>query len=171
MFNPKGKNSTKHLTDLFNQISNWGSYSGAVLSANKCKHLHICKKHDCSCLVKFSCVYLENVEILRFLGLTFNHRYHWETQNLVKNLQARIDVIKCLSSSKYNCIYSIVYASKALIVSKISFGLEIYGFSSKSALPKVKSFLNSTTRIAVGAHRTKNVNNLLFECVFFELNS
>lgn len=49
-FNKK-KNITKHLDSLFRNIQNWGDYSGSTLSLDKCKHIHICNKHNCICTI------------------------------------------------------------------------------------------------------------------------
>lgn len=67
-----------------------------------------------------------------------------------------MDVIKCLSSSKFNCnTLSLLNVVKSLIISKIDFALPLYGYSSNSLLKKVKTTMNNALRAAI--------NNLYYE--------
>mgnify|MGYP004573409177 CR=1 FL=1 len=162
----KEKNPTTILNELYNDISNWCDYSGAKLSTSKCKYIHFCRKHNCKSTIVFNNSQVEEVDNLRILGLIFNNKYYWNShiEYLANNLKARNNIIKCLGTPKYNCsTHTLIYVLKALIISKLSYGLQIYGHAPKTTLAKVKTTLNTSVRIALGAYRTTNTNNLLFE--------
>lgn len=162
----KVKNRTINLDTLYEDISGWCSYSGASLSPAKCKHMHICNKHNCNCSVAFGNYQLPNVSTLKILGVTFNKKHKWNTHidNLCLALQNRLNIIKCLSSHKHNCsTVTLVSVVKAIIIAKIDFALPLYGNAPKSSLNKISTILNSGVRIALGAYRTTPTRNLLYE--------
>ena len=160
------KNTQTDLNNLFQNIDNWCLYSGAILSLDKSKHLHICRKIDCNSTILANNFQFEIVTQLRILGLIFNKRYNWNNHidALLVNLSKSLDVVKCLSSTKFNCsTLSLVNVMKALVFSKIDFGLPVYGFSANSVIKRVKSFMNNTIRTATGAFRSTPISNLYIE--------
>ena len=164
--NNRDKNITTDLNSLFQDLNNWCLYSGAVLSIAKSKHLHICRKNECNCTILANNYQLENVTQMRILGLIFNRRYNWKNhvERLIESLSKSLDVIKCLSSIKFNCsTLSLVNVMKALVFSKIEYALPIYGYASNSILKKVRSFMNNSIRLATGAFRSTRIANLYIE--------
>lgn len=136
-------------------------------------HIHFCRKHNCRCKILVNNTEIEIVENLKILGLIFSSTYHWNAhvEYLKTTIAAKLNVIKCLSATRYNCsTQTLIYASKALIVSKISYGLQFYGYAPKSILQKLNSILNTTARIVLGGYRTTNGNNLLCEIGFLPIN-
>ena len=162
----KTKNPKINLDSLFNDIFEWCSTSGARLSLNKCKQIHFCRKHDCSCNIEINNFQLEQVDNIKILGITFNKRYLWNThiQNLSSALKVQLNIIKCLSTPKFNCnTQTLVNVANALVISKLSFGIQIYGFAPPSTLKKIDVIVNCTFRTVLGAYRTTRVDNILFE--------
>uniref|UniRef100_W8C2B6 RNA-directed DNA polymerase from mobile element jockey n=1 Tax=Ceratitis capitata TaxID=7213 RepID=W8C2B6_CERCA len=162
----KQKNLAYNLDTLFQNIISWCNYSGAILSTEKCKHIHICRKHKCSTKIHTNNITIPTVNTIKMLGITFSNNYRWNSHitELATSLSKRLDIIKCLSSTKFNCnTHTLLMITKALVISKIDYGLFLYGDSPKSTLNKLKSKLNSAIRTALGAFRTTPIHNLLLE--------
>lgn len=168
----KEKNPVINLNNLFNDITDWTNYLGAVLSPNKCKYIHICRKRNCRCEIISNHILLSEVKNLRLLGLYFNNRYRWNEHidNLVKSLKQQLNIIKCLSSPKFNCSTStLIQITKALILSKVNYGLPIFGYTSESLLKKVNKQINAALRSSLGAFRTTRTKNLFSEAKILPL--
>lgn len=162
----KTKNTTINLDSLFCNISDWCNYSGGSLSPAKCKHMHICNKQNCICNVSTSQVHIPNVSSLKLLGVTFNRKHKWNPHidDLTTCLSKRLDIIKCLASTKFGCsTLTLVSIVKSIIISKLDYALPLYGSAAPSSLKKIKSILNTAVRIALGAFRTTPTSNILFE--------
>lgn len=128
--------------------------------------MHVCRKHNCHTEIFSNNIVISTVDNMKILGIIFNKRYNWNThiQNLLASLNKRLNIIKCLSNQNYNCNpASLISAVKALIVSKINYGLYLFGFSPKSTLNKLKTILNAAIRASIGAYRTTPINNLTYE--------
>lgn len=161
-----GKNPVLSLNGLFDDIKNWCDRSGAVLSTTKCKYLHICRKINCHCTIQTGDFTICEVESLRLLGLYVNSRYNWKDhiEFLASSLSNRLNIVKYLSNFKLNCnTDTLISVTRALIISKINYGLQIYGYASRTNLLKIKSIMNTALRFATGAFRTTPIQNLLFE--------
>jgi len=65
----KQKNPTTNLQTLFSQIDDWCTYSGSILSKEKCQVLHICRKHNCSAKTLTGDTNLPSTNSLRILRL------------------------------------------------------------------------------------------------------
>lgn len=162
----KDINPTSNLNHLFQDILNWCEYSGAKLSPTKCKYIHICRKQNCNCNILTSDILLSHSDELKILGIIVNKKYKWNSHidYLTSSLTKQLNVIKCLSSPKLNCnTYSLVTTIKSLIISKISYGLFLFGYSPKSHLNKLKVIIHAAIRSALGALRSTPINNLLLE--------
>lgn len=161
------KNPIINVQGLFRDINQWCIYSGAVLSSSKCKYLHICRKRNCTVSVPGdNNISITQVETLKILGLVINKRYDWNSQIeiLSDSLTKQLNIIKCLSSHKFNCnTYTLISIIKALLISKINYSLPFFGYSSKCSLRKIKTKVSSAIRMALGAFRTTPITNMLFE--------
>lgn len=132
----------------------------------KCKHLHICRKHNCAPDLNYCTPPIPSADTLKILGITFNNRYKWNShiEQLILSLSHKLNIIKCLSNKKFQCnTFTLVSIVKSLIISKLSYGIFIYGYTAKSFLNKLKTSYNSAVRLALGAHRTTKINNMLYE--------
>jgi len=65
------------IVDLKN-ICNWCNLSGASLSLSKCKHIHICRKHNCVCQLSTVTNSICTVAELTMLDLSFDRKYKWQ---------------------------------------------------------------------------------------------
>jgi len=68
------KNVTMFINSLFTDIISWCDYSGAKLSVQKFKHLHICRKHRCNFTITSQAYCLNQANSLKILGLTISSR-------------------------------------------------------------------------------------------------
>lgn len=162
----KEKNPTLALNGLFDNIKDWCEISGAILSDTKCKYIHICRKKNCHCTIQSGNFSITEATTLRLLGLYINQKYNWKDHIsfLSTSLSKRLNVIKCLSSSKFNCnISTLTSIIRSLMLSKVNYLLPIYGQAPKPNIKKIETIINSAIRMALGAFRTTPIKNLLFE--------
>ena len=156
--------------EILTEIDNWSQYSGATISTEKCKHLHVCRKTSCTNTnINYNNYTIENVNNLKILGLIFDCKNSFKTHclNLRHNLAARLNVIKYLSSNNSlmhtNTLLNII---KQTMQSKIDYGIEIYGKCAPTTLNVIKPPLNTAIRRGLRAHRMTKVENLLAEAGF-----
>ena len=118
-FSKNNNNSRVKLafTNLLSDIKHWSKTSGASLSLSKCKTLHICNKHYCNPpTVIYNNFNIEN---------KFNFSHH--CINLKKKLTSLLYIIKYLSSKKSSVhTNTLLNVTKALILPKIDYGIQIY---------------------------------------------
>jgi len=127
----KRKNFNINLNPIITSILDWAEDSGAKLSTTKCKHLHVCRKHNCNCALSTGNIQIQNETSLKILGVHFNNKYRWKTNTelLSHSLKQSINIIKCLSRPKLNCNTStLLNVTKATITAKTDYGLPIYGY-------------------------------------------
>ena len=172
--NKKDPNEIKEqFIKILNSITEWGKYSGASISIEKCKHLHVCRKHRCSNIdLRYYNYIIENVSNLSILGLVFDNRrtYKHHCMYLKTNLAARLDVIKYLSSiNSFIHTNTLLNITKLIIQSKIDYALTIYGNCSQTNLNSIKPPLNTAIRRSLRAFRTTPVANILAEGGFLPL--
>jgi len=161
----KKKETTLDINPLLTDIQEWCNYSGASLSIPKSRHLHICRKKKCNFSI-LSSLNLKNETTLKILGITITNKYKWDAhiEKLVIQLAKRLNIIKCLCSTSFNChIKTILDVINSIIMSKIDFGLFLYGRAPKSKINKIKTIYHSAVRMALGAFRSSPINNLLYE--------
>lgn len=162
----RSKNPTLNVSTLFAQIKKWGHYSGASLSPTKCKYIHFCRKRNCAPIVYLNDYTLEETNNLKILGLYFNNKYYWHThiKNLTNTLSKNLNIIKCLSSQKFNCnVITLISITKSIILSKINYCLPFFGQAPKYLISKIKTTTNAAIRSSLGAFRSTPINNMLFE--------
>jgi len=160
------KNVTMFINSLFTDIISWCDYSGAKLSVQKFKHLHICRKHRCNFTITSQAYSFNQANSLKILVLTISRRYRWKDHiyTLAVELSKRINIIKWLGNRRYNCdTRSLINTINALVISKIDYCLPFYGNCPISCLRKLKTIYHAALRLAIGAPRTTPINNLLIE--------
>ena len=110
---------------------------------------------------------------MRLLGLIINKRYNWKDhiEYLITSLSKRLNVLKCFGNTKWNCkATNLLSVSKALLMSKINYGLQFFGYAPKSQINKINSVINTSLRISLGALRSTPISNLRFETDLRSLN-
>ncbi|XP_044573254.1 uncharacterized protein LOC123257582 [Drosophila ananassae] len=128
--------------------------------------MHICRKQCCTCQVSTQTHVIESVKELKILGVSFDSKYSWKPHinNLTKSLTKSSNIIKFLANDKYNCQpTTLVQIVKSLSLSKIDFGLPLYGLAPKTQIKPIKSILNNALRTALGAFRSTPIYNIYVE--------
>jgi len=147
--------------EILHEINSWGATSGASLATDKCQLLHICRKHRCNPFnIDFNNKIIKNVNFLKFLGITFDSKliFQQHCKILKQQLETRFNIIKFLSS-KYSCIHinPLVEITRALMLSKIDYGLPIFKWCAKSHIRKLQAPYHGAVRRALHAFPTSPV--------------
>lgn len=155
------------LYKVIEDIMSWSTISGAKLSLEKCKVLHICRKQNFPHInININNIFIENVNELKILGQTFSNKYKWKLHcnNLRKSLATTTNTISYLASKKLNVhVNTLFRITKAIVISKIIYGLEIYGNCPKSTFNVLKPYYHQAARRSIGAFRTTPILNILAE--------
>lgn len=109
---------------------------------------------------------INNANTLKILGITFDCKFTFKEHCLLlkKNLSTRVNVIKFLSSIKSSShVTSLIRVIKSIILSKIDYGLIIYGKCARSTLQIIEPTYHSAVRLALKAYRTTPLKNMLTE--------
>jgi len=150
---------------ILQDLESWGISSGASLSIEKCHTLHICRKvHCCFPTLEFRNKTIQTVTNLKILGIIFDSRFSFKEHciTLRKQLEVRANIIKFLSS-KFSHIHPNILTNitRALILSKIEYGLPIYGAATH--LRKLQSPYNTSVRRSINAFPTSPIRCILAE--------
>lgn len=149
--NKSNKKIQKALQETVQEITKIGNKIGLTFSKEKTKTIHFCNKQKCEPIKLY--IYekeIEETKVIKILGLLIDKRYLFNTH--VKLLKARItndlNLLKMLSNIKYginqDTMRKIIIA---LVVSKIRYCIEIYGFSSIENTKKIDVMLNHFKRL------------------------
>ena len=162
----KQKNPTININTILNEIKQWSQHSGAKLSTNKCKLIHFCRKQKCKANPENPNTDIETTHNLKILGLIFNNKYKWNNhiEQLNTELTKKLNIIKCLANNKMETDpIAIISVIKAIIISKINYGLYLYQQAAKTKLNTIKRTLNTAMRSALGAKKSTPTINLYYE--------
>lgn len=163
----------QELTKCLHQINIWSETSGAIISFDKTKHLHICRKRNCNEIdIEYNNNKIENVNCCKILGIYIDCKYSFKEHcaYLKKDLHSRLNIIKYLSSSKSQMhSNSLLKVAQSVILSKIDYGLIFYYKSAKSVRTPIETVLHSAVRTSLRAYRTTPIQNLLAEGGFESL--
>ncbi|XP_075163337.1 uncharacterized protein LOC142235971 [Haematobia irritans] len=161
------------LINTLSVIDEWSKVSGANISFDKTKHLHICNKRNCRPInITYNNNYIENCDTCKILGVHFDHKYNFKNHciSLKKSLQPRLNIIKYLSSPRsYVHTNNLLKIAQAIILSKIDYGLILYNVAPKTAMSAIESTMHNAIRSSLRAFRTTPVQNLLAESGFESL--
>lgn len=158
------------------KILNWADKVGFKFSFSKTKVVHFCRirgLHPDPDLYMYG-QRISCVEQTRFLGLTFDHRLTWEPHIRalkVKCLQAS-QILKILAHSYWGSDRNtllIIY--KALILSKLSYGCEVYSSASPRHLAMLDAIHHGGIRLATGAFKSSPIMSLLVDSGEMSLES
>lgn len=154
-------------SNALTDILSWCNTSGAKLSVDKCKTLHVCRKTSCKQInFKFNNINIVNVNNLSILGIIFSDRYNFKKHciELKKSLAARANLVNFLSCKKSKAhLNTLCNITRSLVLSKIDYGLLIYGNSPKATINIIKSPYHQAVRRSLNAFPTSPVRNMLAE--------
>ena len=154
-------------TNILNDIKEWGKTSGANLSIDKCKILHICRKKNCTSFnLSYENIAIECVNHLKILGIVFEKNFTFKQQclKLRYDLAARLNIIKYLSSKHCHIHVNILtQITRALVLSKIEYALPIFGWCATSHLKLLNKPYHTAVRRSLNAFPTSATTNILTE--------
>ena len=106
------------------------------------------------------------VQEARFLGLTFDRRLTWVPH--LKSLKGKcleaLKIFKALAHTSWGADRKMLLRLyKALILSKISYGCEVYSSALPSRLKMLDSIHHAGIRLATGAFKSSPIQSLLVE--------
>ena len=149
-------------------ISEWAEVRGFRFSTSKTVVMHFCHvrgAHPDPDLYlygrRISCV-----EETRFLGLIFDHKMSWGPH--LKDLKARclktLDILKALSHTSWGADRKhMLVLYKALVMSKLAYGCEVYSSATDYRLKTLNSIHNVGIRLASGAFKSSPISSLLVD--------
>lgn len=133
-----------------NAIVDKGFQSGLKFSYEKTKAIHFCKKWNC--IRPFNALenkIIKEVNSIKILGIILEKKYNFKLHinQLKLKLSKDLQFIKIISNSKYglsqNVLEKIV---TAVVVSKIKYGVELYGNTSMANKKIINTMLNHFNR-------------------------
>ena len=151
-----------------NKIIQWADMNGFKFSTNKTVIVHFCRIRG---LHPDPDIYIKGQRIpcaqeARFLGLIFDHRLTWVAH--LKSLKSKcldaLNILKVLAHTSWGSDrQTLLRLHKALILSKISYGCEIYSSATPSRLKILDSVHHSGIRLATGAFKSSPIPSILVD--------
>ena len=106
------------LNKIFIDLNKWCKISGASISQEKSKHLHICRKNRCSIdQFQINSAAFTNVKELKVLGLIFNKTCNWNSHIafLAGDLSKRINILKSICGLSSESHVFVTFAKPAVV--------------------------------------------------------
>ena len=157
------------------KVVRWAAERGFKFSPSKTVVMHFCRIRgihpDPDLYIygqRISCV-----QETRFLGLLFDCKLTWEPhiKNLKKKCLKSVDVLKVLSCTKWGADRKhLLQLHHAIVVSKLSYGCEVYSSAKKSKLDSLNAVHNAGIRIATGAFKSSPIPSLMVDANELPLN-
>jgi len=166
--NKKDLNSVKDtFSNVLDELEQWGASSGASVSIGKYQVLHICRKQNCNFPeIVFKNKAIQQTNHLKILGITFDSRLTFKEHclRLRKQLESRLNIIKFLSS-KYSHVHinTLINITRALKLSKIDYGLPIFGWIAASNIKSIQPPYHAAVRRSIYAFPTSPTKCTLAE--------
>lgn len=158
----------KCVQSSLNSISNWGSTWGFKFSPSKTNAIIFTKKQNVNpTQLKIYAQPIEYVENVKFLGLTFNHTVTWQphVDNVVSRCQNILNLMRSASGNAWGADkHTLLLIYRSLILSRISYGQEVFASASSCVLSKLDTIQCKALRIACGAMCSTPLNCLQILC-------
>ena len=149
-------------------IVNWAERNGFKFSTSKTVAMHFCRIRG---IHPDPDLYLNGqripcVEETRFLGLMFDRRLTWTAH--IKYIKTKcleaLNILRVLSHTSWGADrQTLLRLHKAFIISKLSYGCEIYSSATQSRLKSLDSVHHAGIRLATGAFKSSPVPSLLVD--------
>lgn len=160
----------RRLNSALDNIHRWTSTSGFQISVEKTKAM-IFYRHKRHLRGNVTALHMGDVHIpfcdnAKFLGLTFDSHLNWRDhiRNLKARCMQRMNVIKAVTRVHWGADRpTLLLLYKAIILSVLDYGCQIYGNASDSALDKLDPVHHQGIRLSSGAFRSSPINSLMAE--------
>ena len=150
------------------RVIKWGEHRGFKFSFSKSVVVHFCRLrgvHPDPDLYmhgqRISCM-----EQTRFLGLIFDNRLTWipHLKDLKSRCMKALDILRILSHTSWGADrHQLLHIHKSLVLSKLSYGCEIYTSATKSRLSILDPVHHAGVRLATGAFKSSPITSLLVD--------
>lgn len=149
-------NSTngKRMKKAINLISRKGDEIGLYFSEEKTKSIHICKRrgnNKCKpCNHKIYGKEIKSEKMITYLGLQLQENYKFNNQvnSIKQKIKKDAIVIKMLSAKRFGTNQDILRKIvQSLIISKVKYCIEVYGFVSDTSIYTIDTLLNKVKRM------------------------
>lgn len=173
--NNDNNTNTKNIQDTIDKIVHTGSKYGLNLSKDKTKAIHFCNKRKCKRKDNFigdnKIIEFDSIKIL---GIVFQKKLNW--RNHINHLKAKITkdipLIKILSNTKYGLNQDLLREIiRSLVISKINYGIELFGNSTENHLLILDRQLNHIKRLLLQAFITTPTESLSIESDILSMNN
>uniref|UniRef100_A0A8C1XU29 Uncharacterized protein n=1 Tax=Cyprinus carpio TaxID=7962 RepID=A0A8C1XU29_CYPCA len=157
----------KKIQKAVNEVEKWTNGWGFRFSLAKTKVICFSKKKNNPSLnVKMYGCQLEQISVVRFLGMwmdsKLNFRFH--IQKLIEKCKKGINVLRCLSGAEWGAsCHALKRIYCAVIRSNIDYGCIVHSSANKTLLNKIEVIQNQALRICCGAFRSSPVASLQVE--------
>ena len=151
-----------------NAIIKWADMNGFKFSTSKTVVVHFCRIQG---LHPDPDLYIKNqripcVEETKFLGLIFDRRLAWTSH--LKALKIKclkvLNIFKVLAHTSWGADrQTLLQLHKALILSKLLYGCEVYSSATPCRLRILDSIHHAGVRLATGAFKTSPIPSLLVD--------
>ena len=157
-----------------NDMNTWLSGIGLKLNRLKSSYMIFTRKR----ITHIPPLYLENqliqfVTSFKFLGLYLDGPFlTWRrhTRYVQEICNRKINIMKCLASTRWGAGRDLLIKFyKSYILSRITYGLEIYSSGSNTTLGKLEVIQNSALRIITGLLKSTQIPCLQFESNIYSL--
>lgn len=162
--------STKtRLQKAINAVVDWAKSIGFKISAEKSQSIHCCKisRHKRNTkLITVNNKEIENTRCAKILGVYLDNKLNFNRHisHALKEATNRLRVVKAIGGrSKIGDRKTITNIGKSLILSKLSYGIELYSRADWSSIDRLTPKYNSIIRLASGAFRSSPISSLLAE--------
>jgi len=156
------------LTKSIQSLTSWSRIHGFSFAPEKTKAIHFTnvRKHDNLPHLTMMSQTIQYVTHTKFLGLIFDTKLKWlkHIKELKEQCVKKLQILKYLSGVKWGGDRrTLKNLHRALILSKIDYGVEVYAGSCPTYLKILDSVHNLGVRLATGAFVTSPSNSVLVE--------
>ncbi|WP_143558918.1 reverse transcriptase domain-containing protein, partial [Solemya velum gill symbiont] len=155
----------KELQSCLDRLSTWAKTNGFKFSSSKTVCLHFCRKRG---LHPDPTLFLDGCQIpvmpqYKFLGVIFDSKLNYiaHTKYLYKKCIPLLNLLRVLANTSWGSDRdTLLHVYRAIIRSKLDYGIQVYGNARKTYLRRLRTVQHSALRICLGAFPTSPVESL-----------
>ena len=168
------KEVQQHIQTALKEIECWCNQWGFKVSVLKTSFVLFSrkrKKHNINLI--FNGAELKRVDSVKFLGMIFDSKLSWKehVDYIIMRCRKRLNLLKAIAGSKWGADKrTMIIVYKAMILSVIDYGCEIYDSACKSRKWSLDRIQNQALRLCTGALRCTSIEALEVDCGLFPLD-
>jgi hypothetical protein len=163
-----GRDAEVKLTPYLDEVTAWAKKWRFKFSAPKSSLINFTrqKKKQINPLLFITGSKIPEVKEIKHLGVYFDHGLRWtrQTEAVIQKTSKLKNLFKILTNTKHGpSIDSLVIMYKALVRSRIDYGIMVAGTSSQNRQKKIEAIQNGIMRIILGAPQSTPIKEMLLE--------